>query len=956
MKPNRFRKTERNPKVRPLLLLLVLSLCLLFPRFSFGADLEVRFDEVTPLGGNGPQGRDFLPGDEIQVRVRLSVLQPTGNPFSLRLRIAGDGWRETLTSDSTGSDITYTGLRVPASAGEGKVSILMDAFSTQDTVALEGRRHAYLNVGCPPELPAGLADRFQVGTPIRDMALTADGRYLYVTRDVGLNPFSEEAKVTVIDVEMNEVVPTELEDSETIEFPTGVAPSPSGQEMYIADSSTSQVLHVVDAETHVLLETIELNPGGTLGATDLGDVAVSQVRNEAYVIDSSGPRILVVGLDPPHGVREIPLDENILEPPTGLLPIQVMVDSDPRFIYVLCRGLTEVIRMDVASGEILDFVQLGDLLDPPSLVSGLSMTLNTLTDQIYVVVNPNNFELAYPPTFGSKIIALSRDDLGNLAERDELLLAGSSIWELVVREDGRFVYAIDSYRGEILVIDMDSKTEMSRCAIPVEPGEASCGQTVSETACSWAGRWPGSSTSWSEPADPVNQGGSGSALHVGYRSDPAPRTLDDLTPDDPVDRPVRTLHQHIRPETLDHGNRGVLVERNHIVDALEARQDLCSILFRLHRTRRPLQSTNRVIAVDTHHQQIAHPPCLLEVANVPDVQEIETPVRENDAGALCPVRGEFLAEVFQGPELLAHLDTHSQGVGETCGLRDTDEFDPLVQHPAPGGVVRGHGFATSSSFRLKAVVRNAQIDQDIQDGIGPSFGYQVGLPGRQVIVEMGLDTESQVGVFLHDPCHLFEEGIGVGEGTLGVLIEEDRYENLDLVSREHRQSGDLVRAPILIHVIIVDFRIFQASVFPVRDPVSIHILTACEDLGPDSLRLLLAQANRILGCPEILFLKLLSGPGEVGLCGGERFRGTLRPLSALCLLQILLQPFHLLGQFLRIRVPSQDNRRQDDQKHQKCETTVDPQGTPLFSDPIVQGGAGWLIVWSLRALASCCSD
>ena len=54
-----------------------------------------------------------------------------------------------------------------------------------------------------------------------------------------------------------------------------------------------------------------------------------------------------------------------------------------------------------------------------------------------------------------------------LEQRPDL---GHNIWELVVREDGRFVYAIDSHRGEVLVIDMDTGTEMSRCAIPVEPG------------------------------------------------------------------------------------------------------------------------------------------------------------------------------------------------------------------------------------------------------------------------------------------------------------------------------------------------------------------------------------------------------------------------------------------------------------------------------------------------------
>ncbi len=455
MKPNRLRTTEINRKAHPLLLLLVLSLCLLLPQFSFGADLEVRFDEVTPLDGKGPEGRDFRPGDEIRVRVRLSVLQATGNPFSVRLRIAGDGWREMLTSDSMGGDITYTGLRVPATAGEGKVSILMDAFSTQDTVALHGRRHAYLNIQCPPGLPAGVVDRLPVGSIPRDMALTADERYLYVTSE-------EERKVTVINVNVEEKTFTEIEDSETIGFPAGVAPSPSGREMYITDSAL-QAIHVVDAETHVLQETIRLNPTGDFGVTSPGGLAVNPVRNEAYVIDSRSPRIFIVDLASQE-VRVLFLF-NLPGPPAGLLPLQVMLDPDnPRFIYVLCQGLNEVIKLDVVSGEIMDFVQLGDILKP-----SWSMALNPLTHEIYVVVNPNDIRLTYPTlSIKSEIVTLQKDDLGG--SRGELVLSGSSIWELVVREDGQFVYAIDSLRGEILVINMETGTEMSRCAIPVEPG------------------------------------------------------------------------------------------------------------------------------------------------------------------------------------------------------------------------------------------------------------------------------------------------------------------------------------------------------------------------------------------------------------------------------------------------------------------------------------------------------
>jgi hypothetical protein len=294
------------------------------------------------------------------------------------------------------------------------------------------------------------------------MALTSDERYLYVTRDVRRDPLSEDPKVTVIDLLENRVVPAEIEFSEAIGFPEGVAASPGEPVMYIADSAF-QVLHVVDAETRVLLESIELNPTGALGVTAPGDVAVNQEGTEVYVADSRGRRVFVVNLelDPPE-VRVVSLS-GFPDPPAGLRPLQVMLDPDnPRFIYVLCQGQNEVVKVDVVSDEIMDFVQLGNLLEP-----SVSMALNSVREEIHVVVNPNDFGLAFPPTFDSKIVAFPKNQLGGPG-RKELPLAQSSIWELLVREDG-LVYAIDSYRGEILVIDVGTGTEMSRCAVPVEP-------------------------------------------------------------------------------------------------------------------------------------------------------------------------------------------------------------------------------------------------------------------------------------------------------------------------------------------------------------------------------------------------------------------------------------------------------------------------------------------------------
>jgi DNA-binding beta-propeller fold protein YncE len=371
-----------------------------------------------------------------------------------------------LTTQWVGGRISYAGLRVPATAGEGKVTLQMDVLSSQDTVLMQGRRHAYLNVGCPPGLPEGVTDRFPVGAPPLDMALTDDERYLYVTRDVQRDPLSEDPKVTVIDLQDGAPVPEEnIGFSEEIGFPAGVAASPGEPVMYIADSAF-QSLHVVliDEETHVLQESIELNPDGELGVTAPGDVAVNRAGTEVYVADSRGRRMFVVnpGADPP-GVRVVSL-AGFLEPPAGLRPVQVMPDPDnPRFVFALCQGQNELIKVDVVSNEILDFVQWEGL---PT--SSRSMVLDPLTNQIYVVVNPNDFELLEdPPSFDSKIIILPKNGLGGPG-RGELPLVGSSIWQLVVREDG-FVYAIDSYRGEILVIDVDTGTEMSRCAVPVEP-------------------------------------------------------------------------------------------------------------------------------------------------------------------------------------------------------------------------------------------------------------------------------------------------------------------------------------------------------------------------------------------------------------------------------------------------------------------------------------------------------
>jgi DNA-binding beta-propeller fold protein YncE len=425
--------------------------------------MDVVFEEITTLDGRGLARSEFLAGEVIQIRVRMRVLQSTGNPYVLRVRIAGDGWNEIRTSQPlVGSGTRVVPLPGPADgerqeggAGPGKVSLLADIVSEQDSVSLIGRRHAYLQIRCPEGTVTGITDRFPVGTLPIDMALTRDGRFLYVTS-------TEDHKVTVIDVEERKVF-AESDDPDEVGFPAGVAPSPNGQEMFVADGA-HQAINVFDADTHVWLDRIRLNPTGDFGVTSPGDLVVNPNRNEVYVVDSRGPRLFILDL----ASLEVRLQSLVRNPPSGAVPLQVILDPDnPRMVYVLCGGSNEVIKVNVATGAIVDFVRLRDFSVPSSLWPVWSMELDRSRDEIYVVANPGGFETTYP-TIESKIYALPKNRLSDPGRRE--LLLGSSVWDLVAWEDERHAYGIDSYLGRILILDMVTGTDLARCAIPAERG------------------------------------------------------------------------------------------------------------------------------------------------------------------------------------------------------------------------------------------------------------------------------------------------------------------------------------------------------------------------------------------------------------------------------------------------------------------------------------------------------
>ena len=94
--------------------------------------------------------------------------------------------------------------------------------------------------------------------------------------------------------------------------------------------------------------------------------------------------------------------------------------------------------------------------------------------------------------------------------------------------------------------------------------------------------------------------------------------------------PVGALDEHVRLERADDLVRRVFVEDHHGVDRLEREQHLGALGLRRDRTPRALVRAHGSIRVDADDERVAEAPGLLEIADMPGMQQIEHAVGEDD--------------------------------------------------------------------------------------------------------------------------------------------------------------------------------------------------------------------------------------------------------------------------------------------------------------------------------------
>ena len=77
-----------------------------------------------------------------------------------------------------------------------------------------------------------------------------------------------------------------------------------------------------------------------------------------------------------------------------------------------------------------------------------------------------------------------------------------------------------------------------------------------------------------------------------------------------------------------------IAKENYIVDATQGRHELGAIRSGQYRTARSLQTRNRSIVVHGDDKPVRHVGSALQIAHVPDVEQIEAAVGESDRATL----------------------------------------------------------------------------------------------------------------------------------------------------------------------------------------------------------------------------------------------------------------------------------------------------------------------------------
>jgi hypothetical protein len=155
--------------------------------------------------------------------------------------------------------------------------------------------------------------------------------------------------------------------------------------------------------------------------------------------------------------------------------------------------------------------------------------------------------------------------------------------------------------------------------------------------------------------------------------------------DDLIAGPVAAFYKHIRKQTGDDFARREIIENHDCVDAFQRSENFGTFAFGQDWTPGAFQLADTGITVETNNERVPKTASLLETADVPGVQQIETAIGEDDVAAVAFLAAKPQNRLPKSQNLRVQRDSMNARAKTVLALDEK-----LVYH-APRGLRLGAG-------------------------------------------------------------------------------------------------------------------------------------------------------------------------------------------------------------------------------------------------------------------------
>ncbi len=258
--------------------------------------------------------------------------------------------------------------------------------------------------------------------PVRDIALSHDGRYAYVAAS---RAGSDACAVKVVDTETNTVVKT-IDDLADV-APTGLAASPDSSRLYVADRNAAAIRVVDIAEgspnRNKVVDSLRLDGSLPVGYGTPTSIAVSPNGSRLYAL-MTDPAVLIVDLDSRVLAGTVSGGDSIAMFAAGQ---RIYVCADDRLGHT--NVTAGVVILDADSAEELGSFGLNDapaFIRQPILAGG--------SGQLYLDIDDLDGRLEVVDTSTLNVVA--RIKIDGSAQRELRSIPAAAVLSL----DGRHLY------------------------------------------------------------------------------------------------------------------------------------------------------------------------------------------------------------------------------------------------------------------------------------------------------------------------------------------------------------------------------------------------------------------------------------------------------------------------------------------------------------------------------------